>query len=135
MIRLLEAYCTGTKATVITDEPSDLFLIEEGVRQDCVLSPVLLHYIIDWILKVNDEYQGVAVSSSLSVNDVDCADNVGILAPAVAEAESMLNDASRRALSTGLHIHLEKTKTIRTSLDHTPITLNGTQVEEVQQFK
>ena len=137
IINLLKAYYAGTKARVRVDgDLSDLVLIEEGVRQGCVLSPTLFNFVIDWILRVLDKYKGVAVSPSFSVTDLDYADDVDMLAESVAEAQAMINDVAVKALSTGLQISLPKTKSMRTDgMDETPVTLNGNQIEDVQSFK
>ena len=137
IINLLKAYYAGTKARVRVDgDLSDLVLIEEGVRQGCVLSPTLFNFVIDWILRVLDKYKGVAVSPSFSVTDLDYADDVDMLAESVAEAQAMINDVAVKALSTGLQISLPKTKSMRTDgMDETPVALNGNQIEDVQSFK
>ena len=137
IINLLKAYYAGTKARVRVDgDLSDLVLIEEGVRQGCVLSPYLFNFVIDWILRVLDKYKGVAVSPSFSVTDLDYADDVDMLAESVAEAQAMINDMAVKELSTGLQISLPKTKSMQTEwMDETPVALNGNQIEDVQSFK
>ena len=63
MIGLLRAFYTNFECSVIVDNntTSEPFPVETGVRQSCILSPILFLVMIDWIMRqtTSDKPKGV----------------------------------------------------------------------------
>ena len=132
IVLLVDAHYAGTRILVRADgENSKELPTDEGVRQGCVLSPILFNFVIDQIMKTLDRYKGVAISRTLSITNLDYADDVDVLAESVTEAQLMIDDIAVRSLATGPKIRQLKTKSMSTSgLHEAPITLNGISIEE-----
>jgi uncharacterized membrane protein YhdT len=68
-INIIKAFYTDSACCVKTESGnSDWFIVETGVKQRCVISPILFCIAIDWIMKnlwVNDK----------SLEDLDFADD------------------------------------------------------------
>ncbi|KAK2709929.1 hypothetical protein QYM36_013566 [Artemia franciscana] len=63
--------------------------IDEGVKQDCALLPILFNFVINQIMKTLDKYKGMAISPTLSITDLDYTNDVDILAESITEAQLM----------------------------------------------
>ncbi|KAK2709168.1 hypothetical protein QYM36_012984 [Artemia franciscana] len=105
VVRLIMAYYKGTRAFVRADkEISKGLSTDEGVLQGCALSPILFNFVIDQIMNILDKYKGVAICPTLSITDLDYADDVDILAESVTEAKLMIDDIAAKSFATGLKI-------------------------------
>ena len=111
IVRLIKAYYEGTRASVRTDRKiSKGTSADEGVRQGCVLSPILFNFVIDQIMKTLDKYKGVVISPTLSITDLDYTDDADILAESLTEAQLMIDEIVARSPATGLKISQSKKK-------------------------
>ena len=69
LIQLIEDLYGGTKSCVQTcDGVSDEFSVVSGVRQDCVLSPLLFNCFVEWILREVVTESGGGLKVEYSVN-------------------------------------------------------------------
>ena len=59
---------------------SDWFLITSGVRQWCIISPLMFLLCIDWIMRlVTEEPRGIHWTFTSGLEDIDFADDIGLL--------------------------------------------------------
>jgi hypothetical protein len=119
---------------------TDAFEVRQGVRQGCILSPILFLVVIDDVLTTTvgtDERYGIQWRPFNRLSHLDYADDVCFLAHTNSGLKHMcqaLQDNGKRAC---LNINAQKTKTMhsgRTTQQHQPILLQQQPIEEVEQF-
>lgn len=119
---------------------TDAFEVRQGVRQGCILSPILFLVVIDDVLTTTvgtDERYGIQWRPFNRLSHLDYADDVCFLAHTNSGLKHMcqaLQDNGKRACLT---INAQKTKTMhsgRTTQQHQPILLQQQPIEEVEQF-
>lgn len=140
LLNLIKAYYAQTRSKVrCYGEESDFFDICTGVRQGCVLSPILFNYIIDWILEHSlADFAGMRAGLDCPVTDLDFADDVATLGESYADVQHALTQINQTAKLVGMKINASKTKVLSANIppaERLAVTLNGETVEEVEQFK
>nr|VZI51238.1 unnamed protein product [Spirometra erinaceieuropaei] len=78
IIAMIKAYYRSTTARVLVrNNLSQPFGIRSGVRQGCILSPILFNYAIDWILgRALRDSDGVEFAPGHRLTDLDYADDI-----------------------------------------------------------
>ena len=110
------------KATVLTDEESDMFEIKKGTKQGDPLSSLLFNTVLQKALEEDiprwQQKRGMGIC--LGDNDHDCltnmrfAEDVLLFASSKEQLQKMLYDFKRSTEKVGLSIHPGKTKTSAT---------------------
>ncbi|VDL98051.1 unnamed protein product [Schistocephalus solidus] len=113
ILSMIKAYYSSTTARVMVhNNLSQAFDIRSGVRQGCILSPILFNYAIGWILeKALREEDGVELAPGRRLADLDYADDIALLASNLGDLQSMV------------------------SREKAPLKVGGCQLEEVDSFK
>ena len=76
----------------------ELFEIHSGVRQGCVLSPLLFAIIMDWVLKRSMEKQaGIKWIDGKDLSDLDFADDIVLLHDSWAGMQAMTSSLEEEA--------------------------------------
>ncbi|VDL90871.1 unnamed protein product [Schistocephalus solidus] len=90
IIAMIKAYYSSTTAQVLVhNNLSQAFDIRSGVRQGCILSPILFKYAIDWIFgKALHEEDGVELAPGRRLADLDYADDIAFLASNLSDIQS-----------------------------------------------
>ena len=140
LLRLIQAYYDSSRTKVRADQTeSDYFDICSGVKQGCVLSPILFNYVIDWVLtNALAPFNGVQAGVDVCITDLAYADDVVLLAESFDEMQRMVNAVERCAETVGLQINAAKTKILSSLLPNEPtqsVMLAGHPIEEVETFK
>ncbi|BHF70479.1 hypothetical protein SprV_0301353000 [Sparganum proliferum] len=140
IIAMIKAYYRSTTARVLVrNNLSQPFGIRSGVRQGCILSPILFNYAIDWILgRALRESDGVEFAPGHRLNDLDYADDIALLASSFGDLQSMVSRVNEVAKSFGLSINTGKTKVFSSCIpdqEKAPLGIDGCQLEEVDSFK
>ena len=140
LIAMIKAYYRSTTARVLVhNNLSQSFDIRSGVRQGCVLSPILFNYVIDWILdKALHEEDGVELAPGRWLTDLDYADDIALLASSFDGLQSVVSRLNEIAMSVGMSINSGKTKLFSSCIpvqEKAPLGINGHQLEEVDSFK
>nr|VZH90282.1 unnamed protein product [Spirometra erinaceieuropaei] len=112
IIAMIKAYYRSTTARVLVrNNLSQPFGIRSGVRQGCILSPILFNYAIDWILgRALREGDGVEFAPGHRLTDLDYADDIALLASRFGGLQSMVSPVNEVAKSVGLSINAGKAK-------------------------
>ena len=159
LIDLIQELYSGTWCQVRADgSVSPGFEVKSGVRQGCVLSPLLFNCFIDKILREATAMLGGGLhidytiggglfltyrdqtASTTCLQDVLYADDLALVAETRKELQHMLEVLDKACTWWGMSISISKTKIlqVRTGeqqpVNDQPITLQGQTLEEVQSF-
>ncbi|BHF79664.1 hypothetical protein SprV_0702278600 [Sparganum proliferum] len=140
IIAMIKAYYRSPIARVLVrNNLSQPFGIRSGVRQGCILSPILFNYAIDWILgRALHAGDGVEFAPGHRLTDLDYADDIALLASSFGNPQSMVSRVNEVAKSVGLSINAGKTKVFSSCIPDqkkAPLGIDGCQFEGVDSFK
>ncbi|VDP72799.1 unnamed protein product, partial [Schistosoma curassoni] len=113
------------------------FKVKTGVRQDCLLSPVLFLLMIDWIMKTStsEGKRGMQLTSKMQLHDLDFADDLALLSQTRQQMQEKTNSVAAASAAVGLIIHKGKGKILRNNTACTSsITIDGEDLEDVKTF-
>ncbi|RNL64605.1 hypothetical protein D7I40_24535, partial [Citrobacter sp. MH181794] len=116
---------------------SGSFNIARGVRQGCVISPVLFIIVLDQIIQRTNATarNGIQWTLQEKLHDLDYADDICLMSHTFSGIQEKLNELATNAESVGLKINIKKTKLVRIgSSCETPLMLHGVQVEDVEKL-
>jgi len=74
-------YVKSSSAVRVNGDTSSWFQVETGVRQGCILSPLLFAIAIDWVLRrtSDNDTEGIEWSEDESLCDLDFADDIALI--------------------------------------------------------
>ena len=116
---------------------SEQFAVTTGVRQGCLLSPLLFLIVLDWITRTAYASSGKGIQWTLmtKLEDLDFADDLALLSHRLQDMQVKVDALREASQRVGLKINSGKTKVLRTNHEQeAPITINGTAVEDVKEF-
>ena len=132
---LLRNLYVGQEATVRTGHGTkDLFQIEKGVHQGCILSLYLFNFYAEYIMRNArlDEAQAGIKIVGRNINNLRCADDTTLMAESE-ELKSLLMKVKQESKKIGIKLNIQKTKIIASG----PITsweIDWETVETVSDF-
>nr|VZH96240.1 unnamed protein product [Spirometra erinaceieuropaei] len=140
IIAMIRAYYRSTTARVLVrNNLTQSFGIRSGVRQVCILSPILFNHAIDWILgRALHEGEGVEFAPGHRPTDPDFADDIALLASSFGDLQSMVLRVIEVAKSVGLSINAGKTKVFSSCIPDqkkAPLGIDGRQLEYEDSLK
>ena len=76
-----QLYYNSQIRVIHNGELTPSFSVKTGVRQSCILSPMLFLLVIDWIMKTTTEgsWTGIQWSLLSQLHDLDFADDIALL--------------------------------------------------------
>ena len=133
---LLRNLYAGQEATVRTGHgTTDWFQIGKGVRQGCILSPCLLNFYVEYIMRnggLEETKAGIKMARR-NINNLRYADDTTLMAESEEELNSLLMKMKEESEKAGLKLNIQKMKIMASS----PITscqIDGEMVEKVTDF-
>ena len=134
IIHLIETLYRDSECTVLIDgEPTAPCKVKTGVRQGCILSPILFCIALDFVMKSH-----IAISSGIAwtgnntrLGDLDFADDICLLNSSQVEMQEKTKVLCQQAAKIGLQIKKKKIETTRNFDVKTPIKLEKDQLNEV----
>ena len=144
-IAAIMIFYRNTKVKVRSpDGDTDYFDIVAGVLQGDTLAPYLFITCLDYVLRTSlDKIKenGFELTKKRSrrylaktISDADYADDIAILANALAQAETLQHSLERAAAGIGLHVNAHKTEYKCFNQTDNISTLNGSSLKLVDKF-
>ena len=141
IVSLIQKSYSGFKCRVLHNSTlSDTFNTETGVRQGCLLSPLLFLLVMDAVAKraTLDKPRGIVwnpLEPSKRLESLDYADDKCELSHKISDMQHKLDDLAIESAKVGLKINANKTKELRINADsNQQLTLNNQPVERVSEF-
>ena len=122
---------------VHNNELTEPFSVSTGVRQGCILSPILFSLAIDWLMRSVTEGQrrGLQWTLTTTLEDLDYADDLGLMSHRLEDIQQKTERLNETAITIGLKVNKRKTQVLRKNVTTiTPVTLEGTPLEDVEEF-
>ena len=139
-IRILKKFYRDQKATVQTDEESDMFEIKKRTNQGDPLTSVLYNTVLQKALgktfRAVKKKRGMGIY--LSDNDHDCltnmrfADDVLLFASSTKQLQKMLCEFKRSTEKVGLRIHPGKTKILSNQRSLSSDTKKEIEIDDIK---
>ena len=139
IIDIIRKLYDGSRCAVRVDgQLGDWFQVITGVRQGCILSPLLFLLVMDWILRRSTDGSscGVQWIDGERLTDLDFADDIALLDTTWQGMTDLTRRIEKEAETVGLRINAAKTKLmVIGKSDQVPsITAGGETVETVKEF-
>lgn len=117
---------------------SDIQILK-GVRQGCILSPLLFNLYSESIFQeaLEDLEVGIRVNGK-PINNIRYADDTVLLASDEKELQCLVDRVNNVGLKYGLKINIKKTKFMvitKINIDHVRIRIEDQEIERVRRFK
>ena len=131
---------TSDKACIkLNNSRSALFDLNLGVRQGCVLSPLLFNMFLSDLAKKFESMEGKLEVGSISVNSIFWADDLVVFAKNEEQLQVLLKTLEEYCEENELAINTKKTKCMTFNktgrLIRRSFYLNGTKLENVRSYK
>ena len=138
-LRLIEAlYYEQTANVKIGNDVTDEIQIENGVRQNCVLSPDLFYLYSKIILLGINYFEGIKVNG-VDLNNIRYADDTVLISTSQWQLQKMLNEVEKIGEQYERSININKTECFAvTTLETVPrltLFLKGNSIKQTKHFR
>nr|CAI5855303.1 unnamed protein product [Callosobruchus analis] len=118
---------------------SNKILLGKGLKQGCVLSPILFNISLDYILKRTIKPENGIIWSYFSgkkLADLEYADDICVLSTNIKDMSNMISMLEEEVNKIGLKINTEKTKEMRIGIVQSPekIYINSKEIQQLEEF-
>ena len=113
------------------------FSVKTGVRQGCMLSPMIFLIVVDWIMResTKDNNTGIRWTLTSYLEDLDFADDLCLMSQKQQHMQQKTDRLTEEAAKTGLKVNKEKTEVMKINAkQNNPIMLEGHNLKEVTSF-
>ncbi|KAG7310042.1 hypothetical protein JYU34_004574 [Plutella xylostella] len=136
IVNIIQSLYNGSTCHVIHDGLiGPPIPISTGVKQGCLLSPLLFIIILDDIMRqVSAGSRGIPWRQG-QLEDLDYADDIVLLSKRLSDMQSKIEDLQREGGKYGLKINASKTESMKVSSSSTEhVTLGNSQLKLVDTF-
>ena len=130
-------YYDQTAAVRVGDELADWVKIERGVRQGCVMSPLLFSIYGEIIMRQIGELDGLSIGGK-NLNNVRYADDTVLIADSMEKLQRLVERVDAAGEEMGLRINRKKTECMVISKRNAPacnIQIGNETINQVDKFK
>ena len=140
LISLIKTCYIGSSCTVrIGRKETESFNIHSGLRQGCMLSPLLFNLVLEKAVRQSTNHPGGARLSNGQITHLAYADDVDVVAETVEEVNEFFSVFQRTAEQIGLKCNEQKTEILKLSRNgnYTPgqEQVGSLSVKKVDKFK
>lgn len=138
-IRIIQNLYWNQSANVrVENTHTDEVKIQRGVRQGCVLSPLLFNIYSEEIMEeaLGDSQEGILINGE-PINNIRYADDTALMATSVEDLQLLLDRTKSKYEENGLKINTGKTKymVISRRPNNTNLFIDNVQIQRVDKFK
>ena len=139
LVTLIELFYQHFECSVIVNgNLSEWFPVQSGVRQGCIISPMLFLLSMDWIMRntTSDKSRGIKWTLLSQLEDLDFADDLAVLSSSPQHLQTKAEGLNSFARKTGLNINTVKTQNmfINSTPTASSITVDSIPLERVEDF-
>lgn len=132
-------YWQQTAAVQVENEKTETIDIKRGVRQGCVLSPLLFNIYSERIIQeaLDGRPEGIKINGMI-INNIRYADDTIVIADSEQDLQTLMDRLNVKSKEMGLNINTAKTNSMvfSRSLDlHPSIRINDTDIRNVTDYK
>ena len=135
---LRELYSLCPSVVRVEGQFSQSVCTHVGLKQGCILSPLLFNAYVNDLAPAVEAAGGVQVAKDLKVSGMMYADDLGMTAPSRQEAQAQCNALKAWEDKWRLQVSIPKTKAMQVnsdSLSKHPLTYNNETIDVVEDFK
>ena len=138
LVWLLEKLYTKASGVIrLADDHTDQFQFEQGVRQGCIISPLLFNACGEAIMRQVEETlkdRPGCIIGGRAIWNIRFADDTALIGRSKKELEKQAQELEKCSLNFGLRINSAKTHAMVKG-NKQPIFLDGAEINQVDRFK
>jgi exonuclease III len=139
IVDIIQRFYNNSRCAVRNNgQLGEWFQVVTGVRQGCILSPLIFLLVMDWVLKrsLDDSTCGIQWVNGGQLTDLDFADDIALVEDTWHGMAEITTRVEREAGAVGLRINADKTKlmVVGNMTDKGCIMAGGQLVETVEEF-
>ena len=137
IVTIIRALYEGFSAQVVHNgQKTEPLSMGTGVRQGCLLSPLLFLVTLDWVTKTAFATRhGIQWSFMTSLEDLDFADDLALLSHRIQDTKDKTRALEDQGAKVGLKMNATKTKLMRSGTKRgDSVLIAEERVEEVDEF-
>ena len=138
IVTIIRALYEGFSAQVVHNgQRSTPLNMRTGVRQGCLLSPLLFLVTLDWVTRTDFvSRRGIQWSLTTSLEDLDFADDLALLSHRIQDMRDKTQTLEEQSAKVGLKINSTKTKLMHVgNKQGDGVMIAGEQIGEVDEFR
>ena len=138
LVQVIESlYKNASSAVLLNSQIGEFFNTTVGVRQGCLLSPVLFNIYLERIMRdtLHDHQTSISLGGR-PLSNLKFADDIDLLGGSERELQVLTDRLTQYAGAFGMEVSTEKSKTMVNSTNNLQATIhmNGEQLEHVNSF-
>jgi len=118
----------------VEDRYSEWFRVITGVKQGCMLSPLLFGLAMDWLMRQTKTNRGINWVNGKQLEDLDFADDIALLEHDALPMGRRLENLEQTGDKIGLKISSSKTKVLEMNTTSGGLKVNSKDIQTVSQF-
>lgn len=131
-------YWNQTACMRLDDEQTEQVKILRGVRQGCILSPLIFNMYSERIFdEALDEVEEGILLNGVRLNNIRYADDTMVMADSLEGLQRLMNRITQYSQQYGLNINVQKTKLMiisKKSIKGAHLYINNNRIERVKQY-
>ena len=131
-------YENPSSAVLLNSQLGEFFKTTVGVRQGCLLSPILFNFFLEKIMQeiLHDHHTSVSIGGR-SICNLRFADDIDLMGGSNAKFQDLTNRLVDRATAYGMEVSTQKSKIMTNSTNNisVDIRMNSQKLEEMTSFK